>query len=114
MCSHHHQTITGKVHVGYLPGKEAKVVGLSKLNRVIEHFGRRGAIQEQLTMGIHKAVSTIIKGNGGVAVMIEATHNCVKCRGVKHDGAVMRTSKLTGAFKEDEATRAEFYEFIKG
>ena len=114
MCSHHHQTIMGSVHVAYIPGEESKVIGLSKLNRVVEHFGRRGAIQEQLTVAIHNAVNTLIENNQGVAVMIEATHNCVQCRGVKHGGASMKTSKLTGAFKEDPATRNEFYEFVRG
>jgi GTP cyclohydrolase I len=114
MCSHHHQTIMGRVHVAYIPGKDGKVVGLSKLNRIVEHFGRRGAIQEQLTVAIHTAVNTIIEDNQGVAVMVEATHNCVQCRGVKHGGASMKTSKLTGAFKDDPATRNEFYEFIRG
>ena len=114
MCSHHHQTIMGRVHVAYIPGKDSKVIGLSKLNRLVEHFGRRGAIQEQLTVAIHNAINTIIEDNNGVAVMIEATHNCVQCRGVKHGGASMKTSKLTGAFKDDDATRAEFYEFVKG
>ena len=114
MCSHHHQTIMGSVHVAYIPGEESKVIGLSKLNRVVEHFGRRGAIQEQLTVAIHNAVDTLIENNQGVAVMIEATHNCVQCRGVKHGGASMKTSKLTGAFKEDPATRNEFYEFVRG
>ena len=114
MCSHHHQTIMGVVHVAYIPGKDSHVIGLSKLNRLVEHFGRRGAIQEQLTVAIHHAVNTIIKDNNGVAVMIDASHNCVQCRGVKHGGASMKTSKLTGAFKEDPATRAEYYEFIKG
>ena len=114
MCSHHHQTIMGRIHVAYIPGENGKVVGLSKLNRIVEHFGRRGAIQEQLTVAIHNAVNTIIEDNKGVAVMVEATHNCVQCRGVKHGGASMKTSKLTGAFKEDPATRNEFYEFIRG
>ena len=114
MCSHHHQTIMGTVHVAYIPGEESKVIGLSKLNRVVEHFGRRGAIQEQLTVAIHNAVDTLIENNKGVAVMIEATHNCVQCRGVKHGGASMKTSKLTGAFKADPSTRNEFYEFVKG
>ena len=114
MCSHHHQTIMGVVHVAYIPGKDSHVIGLSKLNRLVEHFGRRGAIQEQLTVAIHHAVNTIIEDNNGVAVMIDATHNCVQCRGVKHGGASMKTSKLTGAFKDDPATRAEYYEFIKG
>jgi len=114
MCSHHHQTIMGKVHVAYIPGKDSKVIGLSKLNRLVEHFARRGAIQEQLTVAIHNAITQIIADNNGVAVMIEATHNCVQCRGVKHGGASMKTSKLTGAFKEDAATRNEYYEFAKG
>ena len=114
MCSHHHQTILGKVHVAYIPGEDSKVIGLSKLNRLVEHFSRRGAIQEQLTVAIHNSIDTIINDNCGVAVMIEATHNCVQCRGVKHGGASMKTSKLTGAFKDDTATRAEFYEFIRG
>ena len=114
MCSHHHQTIMGKVHVGYIPGKESRVIGLSKLNRLVEHFARRGAIQEQLTVAIHNAINLIINDNTGVAVMIDATHNCVQCRGVKHGGATMKTSKLTGAFKADPSTRNEFYEFVKG
>ena len=114
MCSHHHQTIMGKVHVAYIPGKDSQVIGLSKLNRLVEHFARRGAIQEQLTVAIHNAMDTIISDNNGVAVMIDATHNCVQCRGVKHGGATMKTSKLTGAFKEDPATRNEYYEFVKG
>jgi len=114
MCSHHHQTIMGKVHVAYIPGKDSQVIGLSKLNRLVEHFARRGAIQEQLTVAIHNAMHTIINDNAGVAVMIDATHNCVQCRGVKHGGATMKTSKLTGAFKDDSATRHEFYEFVKG
>ena len=114
MCSHHHQTIMGVVHVAYIPGKDSHVIGLSKFNRLVEHFGRRGAIQEQLTVAIHHAVDAIIKDNNGVAVMIDATHNCVQCRGVKHGGASMKTSKLTGAFKKDPATRNEYYEFIRG
>jgi len=114
MCSHHHQTIMGKVHVAYIPGKDSKVIGLSKLNRLVEHFARRGAIQEQLTVAIHNAITQIIADNNGVAVMIEATHNCVQCRGVKHGGASMKTSKLTGAFKDDAATINEYYEFAKG
>ena len=113
MCSHHHQTILGQVCIAYIPGPKGKVIGLSKLNRIVEHFGRRGAIQEQLTVAIHDAVNEIIEDNSGVAVYIEATHNCVQCRGVKHGGAAMKTSKLSGSFKADPATRNEFYEFIQ-
>ena len=114
MCSHHHQTIEGLVHIAYIPAENGNVVGLSKLNRVVEHFGRRGAIQEQLTVAIQHAVDELITDNNGVAVMIEATHNCVSCRGVKHRGASMKTAKLSGAFLEDGNARSEFYQFIKG
>ena len=114
MCSHHHQTIGGLVHIAYIPEENGNVVGLSKLNRVVEHFGRRGAIQEQLTVAIHHAVNELITDNKGVAVMIEATHNCVSCRGVKHQGASMKTAKLSGAFLDDGNARSEFYQFIKG
>lgn len=113
MCSHHHQTIMGTVSIAYIPAVNGKVVGLSKLNRIVEHFGRRGAIQEQLTVAIHNAVNEICQGNLGVAVLINATHNCVQCRGVKHRGASMQTAKLSGAFIEDPASRAEFYKNIE-
>ena len=113
MCSHHHQTIGGRVSIAYVPSKDGLVVGLSKLNRIVEHFGRRGAIQEQLTVAIHHAVDKICEGNIGVAVMVDATHNCVSCRGVKHHGASMQTAKLSGCFLNEEAARAEFYKNIE-
>ena len=112
MCSHHHQAIGGKVSVAYIAPKDGLVVGLSKLNRIVERFGRRGAIQEQLTVAIHNAVDKICEGNLGVAVHISATHNCVSCRGVKHLGASMQTAKLTGKFLEDRV-KDEFYMNIK-
>jgi GTP cyclohydrolase I len=114
MCSHHHQTINGLCHIAYIPTLEGRVIGLSKLNRIVEHFSRRGAIQEQLTVAIHNAVDQICTDNIGVAVMIEATHNCVSCRGVKHQGASMKTSKLSGSFLNEDSARSEFYEFTKG
>lgn len=113
MCSHHHQTIGGRVSIAYVPSENGKVVGLSKLNRIVEHFARRGAIQEQLTVAIHNAIDKICEGNLGVAVMIDATHNCVSCRGVKHHGASMQTAKLTGCFLKEDAARAEFYKNIE-
>jgi GTP cyclohydrolase IA len=103
-CSHHHQTILGKCHIAYIPGKEGRVIGLSKLNRIVEHFSRRGAIQEQLTMAIHNAVSKVVEDNQGVMVMLNATHNCVSCRGVKHMGASMITSEVSGVFADHEKT----------
>jgi GTP cyclohydrolase I len=113
MCSHHHQTIQGKVSIAYIASETGKVVGLSKLNRIVEQFGRRGAIQEQLTVAIHNAVDKICEGNLGVAVMIDATHNCVSCRGVKHSGASMQTVKLSGCFLNEDSAKAEFYKNIE-
>ena len=104
MCSHHHQTIQGVVHIGYVVGDEGRVIGLSKLNRIVELFGRRGAIQEQLTSAIHNAVDKITEGNKGVIVTIVGTHNCVSCRGVKHMGASMITSEVSGVFAEHDKT----------
>jgi len=103
-CSHHHQTILGKCHIAYIPGKDGRVIGLSKLNRIVDHFGRRGAIQEQLTMAIHNATNTVVEGNIGVMVIMQATHNCVSCRGIKHMGASMITSEVSGVFGEHEKT----------
>jgi GTP cyclohydrolase IA len=113
-CSHHHQTIMGVVHIAYIPGPEGNVVGLSKLNRIVDHFGRRGAIQEQLTMAIHSAIDKICEGNVGVMVMVKATHNCVSCRGVKHQGASMMTSEVSGVFADHTKTaKMEVLEMIK-
>ena len=113
-CSHHHQTIMGVVHIAYIPGPEGNVVGLSKLNRIVDHFGRRGAIQEQLTMAIHNAIDKICEGNVGVMVMVKATHNCVSCRGVKHQGASMMTSEVSGVFADHTKTaKMEVLEMIK-
>ncbi len=114
MCSHHHQTIGGVVHVGYIVGENGKVIGLSKLNRVIEHFGRRGAIQEQLTSAIHNAVDVICENNLGVIITVVATHNCVSCRGVKHKGAAMVTTKASGVFRHNgNDARQEFFNSLK-
>ena len=113
MCSHHHQVIKGKVSIAYIPSPDGKVVGLSKLNRIVEHFGRRGAIQEQLTVAIHNAVDVICEKNLGVAVHITATHNCVSCRGISHQGASMQTAKLSGVFYNEISAKNEFYSNIK-
>lgn len=111
-CSHHHLPFTGRAHVAYIPSKEGKVIGLSKLNRIVEHYGRRPQIQEGLTMQIHKAIDEICEGNKGVAVMISATHTCACLRGIKHDGCEMKTSKLSDDFLDDGSTRSEFYQFV--
>ncbi len=114
MCSHHHQTIGGVVHIGYIAGDKGQVIGLSKLNRIVELFGRRGAIQEQLTSAIHNAVCKITEGNRGVIVTIVASHSCVSCRGVKHQGAAMVTTKASGVFMDDKnLSRKEFFDSLK-
>ena len=114
MCSHHHQTIGGVVHIGYIAGESGQVIGLSKLNRIVELFGRRGAIQEQLTSAIHNAVCKITEGNRGVIVTIVGTHNCVSCRGVKHEGAAMVTTKASGVFRHSgNDARKEYFDSIK-
>ena len=114
MCSHHHQTIRGVVHIGYVAGTDGQVIGLSKLNRIVEHFGRRGAIQEQLTTAIHQAVDKVCEGNKGVIVTVVATHNCVSCRGINHQGAAMVTTKASGVFMDnDNQARKEFFDSLK-
>ena len=114
MCSHHHQTIGGVVHIGYVVGENGHVVGLSKLNRIVEHFGRRGAIQEQLTSAIHQATDKACENNLGVIVTIVATHNCVSCRGVKHMVSSMFTTKASGVFRHSgNDARQEFFNSLK-
>lgn len=113
MCSHHHETILGKVHIAYIPGKDARVIGLSKLNRLVEHFGRRGAIQEQLTIAIHQAVDKVCEGNIGVAVTIIGEHQCVSCRGTNHQGSAMVTNHLTGVFMDKSEVRAEYFKSVE-
>ena len=109
ICSHHNLSFIGKAHVAYIPG--SKVIGLSKLNRIVEWFARRPQVQENLTEQISLYLTEVCENTGGVAVMIECNHLCACVRGVKHD-STMITSKLTGAFKDDEKARKEFYDFI--
>ena len=111
-CSHHHLPFSGRAHVAYIPSPSGKVIGLSKLNRIVEHYARRPQIQEGLTMQIHKAIDEICEGNEGVAVMISATHTYACLRGIKHDGCEMKTSRLSSDFLNDIATRNEFYQFV--
>lgn len=114
LCSHHHLNFTGKAHVAYIPSLNGRVIGLSKLNRIVEYYARRPQVQESLTMQIANAINESCEQNKGVAVVLECTHTCACLRGVKHDGCVMKTSKLTGDFMYDRGTRQEFYEFIRG
>jgi len=112
LCSHHHMSFTGVAHVAYIPSEDGKVVGLSKLNRIVEYYARRPQIQEGMTTQITEAIDKICEGNRGVAVVVKAQHTCACNRGVKHHGCAMITSKLTGDFMKDEKTRSEFYKFV--
>ena len=112
LCSHHHMAFTGVAHVAYIPSVDGKVVGLSKLNRIVDYYARRPQIQEGMTTQITQAIDKICEGNRGVAVVIRAQHSCACNRGVKHHGCAMITSKLTGDFMEDDKTRNEFYKFV--
>ena len=114
LCAHHNLTFHGVAHVAYIPGKEKTdmVVGLSKLNRIVDFYSRRPNIQESLTKQIHDHIDRLCIGNRGVAVAVESQHNCVKCRGIKQD-SVMKTSQMSGYFWTNEiGTRAEFFNFI--
>ena len=113
VCCHHIIPFVGNAYIAYIPAKNGTVIGLSKLNRIVEYFARRPQIQENLTMQIHKYIDETLKDNKGVAVVIQATHLCVKMRGVKHDSTMM-TSKLSGAFIDiNGSARKEFYDNIK-
>lgn len=111
LCSHHHLPFIGVAHVAYVPHKNGKVIGLSKINRIVEWFARRPQIQEGLTMQIHDAINFYCELNRGVAVMIEAKHTCACLRGVKHD-SIMMTTKMSGCFHKDQS-RDEFYNYVK-
>jgi GTP cyclohydrolase I len=110
MCEHHLLPFFGKCHVAYLPDK--KVVGLSKLPRVVEVFARRLQIQEKLTTEIAKAIESALKPKG-VGVVIEALHLCVMMRGVEKHNAHMVTSSMQGRFRSDSKTREEFLGLIR-
>jgi len=112
LCSHHHLPFIGNAHVAYLPSVDGKVIGLSKLNRIVEFYARRPQVQENLTMQIHDHIHKECTQNIGVAVMIEANHMCACVRGVKHD-SIMKTAKLSGKFKDTDRAREEFYNFIR-
>ncbi len=110
LCSHHMAPIKGRCHVAYIPGK--RVVGLSKLNRVVDWFARRPQLQEQLTMQIHDYLKEILEDSLGIAVYIEAEHTCVSMRGIEHD-STMSTVKLSGTFlDQSNKSRDEFYQMI--
>jgi GTP cyclohydrolase IA len=110
MCEHHLLPFIGKVHVAYIPN--GKVIGLSKIARLVDVFGQRLQIQEQLTVQIADALMKTLHPEG-VAVVVEAKHLCMMMRGVEKQNSVMKTSCLLGSFKEDARTRGEFLSLLK-
>jgi len=110
-CEHHFVVIDGLATVAYVP--KQKVLGLSKINRIVEYFSKRPQIQERLTEQIFHTLQYILETED-VAVMIDAKHYCVASRGVEDTGSSTVTSKLGGGFKSDPAARAEFYQLARG
>jgi len=109
-CEHHMVPFTGRVHVAYIPGN--RVVGISKLARLVDIFAKRLQIQEKLTAQIANTLNDVLKPRG-VAVVVEATHMCMTTRGVHKPGTVMQTSHLLGSFRKDSRTRQEFFSLLK-
>lgn len=108
-CEHHMAPIIGRAHVGYLPTD--KVVGISKLARVVEGYARRFQVQEKMTAEIAGCIYDVLKPRGA-GVVVEAVHQCMTTRGVHKTGVSMVTSKMLGTFRADARTRAEFLQFI--
>ncbi|MEM7208380.1 MAG: GTP cyclohydrolase I FolE [Pseudomonadota bacterium] len=109
LCEHHLLPFIGKCHVAYLP--QGKVIGLSKVARIVDMYARRLQIQEGLTKQIADAIQSVTNG-GGVGVVIEAEHLCMKMRGVEKQNSVMTTSVMLGRFRRDINTRHEFLNLI--
>ena len=110
-CEHHMLPVLGRAHVGYLPTN--RVVGISKLARVVQAYARRLQIQEKLTADIAGAIDGVLKPKG-VGVVIEAEHSCMTLRGVNTPGASLTTSHLTGVIRDDARTRQEFLRLARG
>jgi GTP cyclohydrolase I len=108
-CEHHMAPILGKVHVAYLPS--GRVVGISKLARVVDAYAKRLQIQEKLTAQIANSIQDVLNPKG-VAVVVEAAHQCMTTRGVHKPGVTMVTSRMLGAFRDDPSTRREFLAMI--
>ena len=108
-CEHHMAPIIGRVHVGYLP--DGKVVGISKLARVVEAYARRFQVQEKMTAQIANCIQRALNPRG-VGVVVVGAHECMTTRGIHKRGVSMVTSKMLGSFREDARTRSEFLQFI--
>ena len=109
LCEHHFVTICGYVHIAYIPS--AKVIGLSKMNRLVEYFGSRPQVQERFTEQLQKAMQHLLEIED-VAVVVDGVHFCVRSRGIKDSSSVTRTSALGGRFLSDQKAREEFFQSI--
>ena len=113
MCEHHLLPFYGVAHVGYIPNAEGRIIGISKLARVVETIARRPQVQERMTTEIADAVLGGLNA-AGVAVVIQAEHLCMIMRGIKKPGSNVITSAIRGAFERRSASRAEFFSLIQG
>ena len=113
MCEHHLLPFYGVAHVGYIPNKEGRVVGVSKLARVVEIFAKRPQLQERMTSQIADAILEVLQPDG-VAVVVQAEHLCMTMRGIKKPGSNVLTSANRGLFRTRAATRAEFLSLVQG
>lgn len=111
LCEHHLLPFLGKCHVAYIP--DGKVLGLSKVARLVDMYAKRLQIQENLTQQIASQLQDVMHAKG-VAVVIEAKHMCMMMRGVEKQNSVMKTSSMLGLFRSDARTRAEFFDLIRG
>ena len=110
LCEHHLLPFMGKVHVGYIPN--GKVLGLSKIPRIVDIYSKRLQLQERLTHQIANSITDFLNPRG-VGVVIEGEHLCMRMRGVEKQNAIMQTSSMTGIFRKEEKTREEFLNLIK-
>ena len=113
MCEHHLLPFYGVAHIGYIPNKEGRVVGVSKLARVVEVFAKRLQLQERMTSQIADVICEALQPDG-VAVVIQAEHLCMTMRGIKKPGSNVITSATRGLFRSRAATRAEFLSLVQG
>jgi len=113
LCEHHMVPFIGKVHVGYIPGDDGRITGLSKLARLVDSYARRLQVQERLTTQIADTMEAVLAPRG-VLVVVEAEHLCMSMRGVKKPGTLTITSAVRGLFRDDPRTRAEAMEFVHG
>ena len=113
LCEHHMVPFIGKAHVGYIPGEDGRITGLSKLARLVDDFTHRLQVQERMTTQIADCLEAVLQPRG-VLVVVEAEHLCMSMRGVKKPGTLTITSAVRGLFRDDPRTRAEAMEFVHG